>query len=238
MRKFSDNITRKFNDFLFEKEFNIDDEGLTFKSSQENNILMFNISCTYEKKQNIYNTSCNFNFQFFIINSFFEDCLESDVFLFYDSDTRQINLISGFGLYYLQIKYGEDKYPSGIYNYFTKEQVEEIPEIVLNYLEKEYYEKCFLDIEEQYGSIAKADKTINDEILSNGFVKKHNINWADFDNQCIRSILFAHFNNNPNISKLVEICNKTMIEEKLNNPKNSRIPLYNFILNKIGFDYI
>jgi hypothetical protein len=164
--------------------------------------------------------------------------MEKDVFLLYDSETKKINLISGFTLYYLQIRYGEENYPNGIYNYFTKEQIEGTSEIVFTYLEREYYEKCFLDIEEKYGTIPKADKTINDEILLNGSVKKHNINWADFDNHCIRSILFAHFNSNPNISSLIEICNKTMIEEKLKNPKNPRIQLYNYILEKLNFERI
>lgn len=238
MKKYIDNLEKQFINYILDKDFSLVKSNLLLKKISNIHIFFFSFGCTYEKKRKIYNTSSNFNIKYQNIDLFFEDCIEKDVFLFYDSETKKIDLISGFLLYYLQILYGEDNYPDGIYNYFTKEQVEETPEIVLEYLQREYYEKGFLDLEEKYGTIERADKTINDEILSNGFVKKHNINWADFDNHCIRSILFAHFNNNPNILELVEICNKTMLEEKLKNPNNPRIDLYNFILKKLGFKTI
>ncbi|WP_298145092.1 hypothetical protein [Flavobacterium sp.] len=238
MKSFVNNIEHTFFNFLVSVGFLKKDKNIVFKQTNIDAEIVFSFGCFYVSKANVYNTSCNFNISFTSINTFFVDCFEKDVFLFYDSDDKKVNVISGFGLFYVQNLYGENSYPDGIYSIFTRQQVEETPDLVSAYLQREYYEKCLLDIEEKYGTIEKADKTINDEILSNGFVKKHNINWADFDNQCIRSLLFGYFNNNPRIAELVEICNRTMMEEKLKNPKNSRIPLYNFILNKMGFQAI
>ena len=235
-------MTLKYKIFKIIKDLCKDKKFVTLEKRSEwmlfgnnNYRCQLSFSAFYNTNQKLFNTSGGFHLGFDEFDLFIKDYEGGDVYQLYQKNQKSLEIIKGEILYYLKIRYGEEKYPKGIYNYFTKQEVEDTPELVLAYLEREYYEKCFLDIEEKYGSIAKADKTINDEILANNFVKKHNINWADFDNQCIRSILFAHFNNNPNISKLVEICNKTMTEEKIKNPKNSRIPLYNFLLKKIGF---
>lgn len=234
-----DKIFKIVKDLAKEKNFTILEkrsEWMLF--GQENYTCKLSFSAFFNTKEKLFNISGGIHISFNEFDSFVKDYEGSDIYQLYDSDTKSVEIIKGEVLYFLKIRYGEEKYPNGIYNYFTKDQVEETPHLVSAYLEREYYEKCLLDIEEKYGTIEKADKTINDEILSNGFVKKHNINWADFDNQCIRSLLFGYFNNNPRIAELVEICNRTMMEEKLKNPKNSRIPLYNFILNKMGFQAI
>jgi hypothetical protein len=185
-----------------------------------------------------YLTFGGFEVSFDELDSFVSDYKGESIARFYYAESKKITFLSEDMLYYLKIQYGEEMYPKGIYNTFTIEQVEETPELVYQYIEKEYYQKGYLNVEEKYGTIALADQTINSEIITNCDVKKHNLNYVDFDNHCIRSILVAHFNNNPNIDKLVEICNNVMTEEKVRKPENPRIPLYNFILEKLGYTKI
>ena len=192
----------------------------------------------YHLKEKIYYTNGSLHSSFDILNSFVSDYHGNDIYRVYDAKSKKYSILCEDILCYLPIQYGEEKYPKGIYNTFTIEQVEETPEIVKEYVEREYYQKGYLDAEEKYGTITRADQTINSEILANCDVKKHNLSYVDFDNHCIRSILVAHFNNNPNIDKLVEICNNVMTAEKVRKPENPRIPLYNFILEKLGYTKI
>lgn len=221
------------NDLVISKKFN---ESYLFNFNESDFKII--IGGFYHLKGKVYLTFGTFIKKINEANGFFNEYDGKDVHRLYDSETKEINLLNEDILYFLQIKYGEKDYPNGIYNSFTIEQVEDKPELVKNYLIKEYIEKGLLELEKNYRTIEIADNTINKEILEKGFVEKHNLNWADYDNHCIKSILLAHLNNNPDIEKLVSICNETMIEEKLKKPNNPRIPLYNFILKKLKFDEI
>jgi len=169
------------------------------------------------------------------IDELFKDFNGEDVFMFYYTGKQNhVYLITAPMTWYLPLHYGKDKYPEHTYKYFDKATIIETPEVAVEYFYNELYQNIFLPIKENYGTIALADRKINEEILKTSNVKKANIVYVDHDFHCMRSLLFAYMNNNPNLSQLIEICNAEMENLKKEKPENNRIKIYDYIVEQIS----
>lgn len=231
-------IEKSFKNKLILKDFFEIEEGV-YKWNKIGNLeYIITFGCFYISSEKLYNCSSNFNITSEIFNDYLKDYKGDNIVGLYDNELNKFSFLNGNLLDFLQLNYDSNFYPKGIYFRFSLSEIENKFDFVVGFLFDEYFNKSFLKLCEKFSNIKKMEDIINNEILELGFVKKDNFTWCDYDNQCIRSVLLADITKNARINEIIKICNKTMSEEKFKNPKNPRISLYNFILEKIGHNKI